>query len=96
GWQSTDPYSTLTLTSYASTSGSYGLGVENRTYLSGDRIRLLIDGWVSHTPGYYWGQGESAAQTDNNKTQYNAQRYQFNPKIAYQIAPNVYLKAGWH
>ncbi|ELK8308825.1 BamA/TamA family outer membrane protein [Vibrio vulnificus] len=96
GWQSADPYSTLTLTSYASTSGSYGLGVENRTYLCGDRIRLLIDGWVSHTPGYYWGQGESAAQTDSNKTQYNAQRYQFNPKIAYEIAPSVYLKAGWH
>lgn len=28
GWQSADPYSTLTLTSYASTSGSYGLGLK--------------------------------------------------------------------
>ncbi|KKX60983.1 membrane protein, partial [Vibrio parahaemolyticus] len=31
-WQKGEPYSTVTVTSYGSTSGSYGLGVNNRTY----------------------------------------------------------------
>lgn len=96
GWQASDPYSTVTITSYASTSGSYGLGVDNRTYLAGDSVRLLLDGWISHTPGYYWGSGKQAAEEEQNKTQYDAKRLQLNPKIALEVLPDLYIKGGWH
>lgn len=94
-WQKGDPYSTLTVTSYASTSGSYGLGVNNRTYLDNDKVRLLGEAWISHTPGYYWGIGSASAENDQHKVQYEARRLQVNPKIAFEVLPNTYLKAGW-
>lgn len=94
-WQKGDPYSTLTVTSYASTSGSYGLGVNNRTYLDNDKVRLLGEAWISHTPGYYWGIGSASAENDQYKVQYEARRLQVNPKIAFEVLPNTYLKAGW-
>lgn len=94
GWQANDPYSTLTLTSYGSTSGSYGIGVNNRTYLQQDKLRLLGEAWISHTPGYYWGVGKNAAENDAQKVQYQGQRLLFSPKVAYEVADNFYLKAG--
>ncbi len=95
GWLRSDPYSTLTVSSYVSTSGSYGLGVNNRTYLKQDRIRLLGEASISHTPGYYWGVGKSAAESDQTKIQYDAQRLLLSPKVALEIAPSTYLKLGW-
>ncbi|EGR3203202.1 BamA/TamA family outer membrane protein [Vibrio parahaemolyticus] len=94
-WQKSEPYSTVTVTSYGSTSGSYGLGVNNRTYLHNDKIRLLGEAWISHTPGYYWGIGSDAAENDDNKVQYEGQRLQLNPKVAVEVAPNTYAKLGW-
>ncbi|MFM2612773.1 BamA/TamA family outer membrane protein [Vibrio campbellii] len=94
-WQKGDPYSTVTVTSYGSTSGSYGLGINNRSYLQGDKVRLLGEAWISHTPGYYWGIGSQAAENDSNKVQYEGQRLQLSPKIAVEIAPNTYAKLGW-
>ncbi|MGR5210778.1 BamA/TamA family outer membrane protein [Vibrio rotiferianus] len=94
-WQKGEPYSTVTVTSYGSTSGSYGLGVNNRTYLHNDKIRLLGEAWISHTPGYYWGIGSDAAENDDNKVQYEGQRLQLSPKVAVEVAPNTYAKLGW-
>lgn len=94
-WQKGEPHSTVTVTSYGSTSGSYGLGVNNRTYLYNDKIRLLGETWISHTPGYYWGIGSDAAENDDNKVQYEGQRLQLSPKVAVEVAPNTYAKLGW-
>ncbi|WP_330471747.1 BamA/TamA family outer membrane protein [Vibrio harveyi] len=94
-WQKGDPYSTVTVTSYGSTSGSYGLGLNNRTYLKNDKVRLLGEAWISHTPGYYWGIGSQAAENENNKVQYEGQRLQLSPKIAVEVVPNTYAKLGW-
>ncbi len=65
-WVETTPYSTVAVKSYVSTSGSYGLGVENRTYLKGDTLRFLADGWISHAPvitGVWVGMRLKAATT---------------------------------
>lgn len=94
-WTKSDPYSTVTVTSYASTSGSYGFGVSNRTYLDSDSVRLLADAWISHTPGYYWGIGTTAAENENNKVQYEGQRIELSPKVAVEVLPDTYLKLGW-
>lgn len=94
-WHIGDPYSTVTVTSYGSTSGSYGLGFNNRTYLKSDKVRLLGEAWVSHTPGYYWGIGSQSAENDGNKVQYQGQRIQLAPKVAFELAPDIYAKLGW-
>lgn len=95
GWQQNNPLSTLKLTSYASTSGSFGLGVENRTYLAGDSLRLLANAGISFSPSYYWGIGKQAAENEQAKTAYDAQILRFEPKLAVEIFPNGYLIGGW-
>ncbi|CZF80954.1 Surface antigen [Grimontia celer] len=94
-WVETTPYSTVAVKSYVSTSGSYGLGVENRTYLKGDTLRLLADGWISHAPGYYWGIGRDAAENSDNKTEQQAQILKLSPKVSYQFLPESYITVGW-
>lgn len=94
-WRQGEPYSTVTVTSYASTSGSYGLGLVNRTYLNNDQWRIVFDGWISHAPSDYWGIGAEAAMQEHNKTHYDAKRLQLNPTLAYEVFPNIYVKAGW-
>lgn len=61
GWTPKTPYSTLAIKSYISSTGSYGLGVENRSYLNEDKLRLIGDAWISHSPQHYWGIGKKAA-----------------------------------
>lgn len=94
-WVDTTPYSTVAVKSYVSTSGSYGLGVENRTYLRGDTLRLLADGWISHAPGYYWGIGRDAAENSANKTKQEARILKLSPKVSYQFLPASYITLGW-
>ncbi|MGY3572543.1 BamA/TamA family outer membrane protein [Vibrio paucivorans] len=95
-WNPTTPYSTLTISSYGSTSGSYGLVANNRTYLNNDKVRLLVEGGLSHSPGYYWGVGRAQAEDESNKTEYDVQRFSLAPKVALEVLPETYLMAGWN
>jgi outer membrane protein assembly factor BamA len=88
------PLSTINITGYGSSSGSYGVGVNNRTYFDNDDLRLLVEAKASHTPEYYWGVGRTAAETDSNKTLVEAQILGFSPKVAYQFLPNTYVLIG--
>lgn len=94
-WKRPDPYSTITVTAFASTTGSYGFGFNNRTYLLSDTLRLLGEAWITQTPKYYWGIGTSKAKNENKKVLYQGLRLEIDPKIAYQILPDTYLKMGW-
>ncbi|MUJ39226.1 BamA/TamA family outer membrane protein [Aliivibrio fischeri] len=89
------PLSTVSITGYGSSSGSYGIGINNRTYFENDEIRFLVQAKASHTPEYYWGIGKEQAENEGNKTLVEAEIFGFTPKIAYQFYPNTYLLAGF-
>lgn len=88
------PLSTVSITGYGSTSGSYGVGVNNRTYFDNDDIRFLLHAKASHTPEYYWGRGREHAENENNKTLVEAEIIGVTPQIAYQFYPNTYVLVG--
>lgn len=88
--------STLGIKSYVSSSGSYGLGIENRTYLGDDYLRLELDSWISHSPSKYWGIGRVAAENDANETEVKAKVFDLAPRISYRILPNTYTTLGLH
>ncbi len=94
-WEESTPYSSIAVKSFVSTTGSFGIGLENRTYLRQDRLRFLSDLWLSHMPKYYWGIGKKNAENDANKTEYKATVLQFTPQISYQILPHTYFNFGW-
>lgn len=90
------PLSTVTVTGYGSTSGSYGIGINNRTYLLNDELRVLVQAKASHTPEYYWGIGKDQAETTSNKTVVEAEILSFTPQLAYQFLPSTYFVMGWN
>ncbi|WP_305465364.1 BamA/TamA family outer membrane protein [Photobacterium leiognathi] len=94
-WTPKTHYSTLAIKSYISSTGSYGLGVENRSYLNEDKLRLIGDAWISHSPQHYWGIGKKAAQNDDNKREYNGQIIKLTPKVSYEFLPDRYISLGW-
>lgn len=94
-WKTGTPYSTLSLKSFVSTTGSFGFGVENRTYLQEDRLRLLGSAWISRTPRDYWGIGKQKGSDDDNKTEYQGMLVQLTPQIDYEILPHTYINVGW-
>lgn len=94
-WVKGTPYSTVSVKAFGSSTGSYGVGFENRAYLKQDKLRILADVWLTHTPKYYWGIGKANAENDHNKSEYNAAILQITPQISYQFLPYTYFNLGW-
>lgn len=90
-----DPLSTLSLTGFVSSTEAYGIGLENRTYLWGDAVRLLLDGGISDAPTHYWGVGYTAGKDSRNKRLHEGFQFRLSPKIATQFLPNWFVLGGW-
>ncbi|MDU3914106.1 MAG: BamA/TamA family outer membrane protein [Kluyvera ascorbata] len=87
--------STLTLSGYFSSTSAFGLTMQNYAFFADDRWRFFLDGSLTDTPTYYWGQGFSAGDKDSKKEQYTAQDLDLRPTVYRRLAPNIYLGVGW-
>ncbi|TKV11563.1 hypothetical protein FDX19_07205 [Citrobacter sp. wls619] len=87
--------STLTLSGYFSSTGAFGITMQNYAFFADDRWRFFLNGALTDTPTWYWGQGFSAGDKDSQKQQYTAQVLDLHPTLYRRIAPNVYLGVGW-
>ncbi|MBV7316238.1 BamA/TamA family outer membrane protein [Shewanella sp. NIFS-20-20] len=87
--------STLSVKSFVSSSGSYGIGVENRSYFADDTWRMGLDAWLSHSPRDYWGIGRAAASDSANQTAYDGQVFELSPSVSYRLVANTYVQLGW-
>lgn len=86
--------STLGIKSYASTSGSFGFGIENSTYFGDDTWRAEIAGWLSHAPQYYWGVGRHRAESNQFKTEVESNILHISPSVSYQFLQYTFLSLG--
>ncbi|MFA0476245.1 hypothetical protein AB4527_13915, partial [Vibrio breoganii] len=57
GLETGNQLSTLTLSGYVSSEGTYGIGVDNTTFLNQNQWKLGLMGRLSQTPSKYWGVG---------------------------------------
>lgn len=85
--------SSLSFTGFVSASGALGMGVNSYTFFPADRWRLFIDGAVAKVPTSFWGIGYDAAQ--GNEQSYTNNSLRVHPVLLRQVAPNLYLGAGW-
>lgn len=85
--------SSISFTGFVSTSGALGLGLHNYTFFTDDRWRLFVDGSVAKVPTKFWGVGYDAAQGSSQK--YDNNSVQVHPQLLRQLAPNLYVGAGW-
>lgn len=87
--------SSLTISGYGSSTGAFGLALENHTFLSGDRWRIFVTGSVSNTPAYYWGKGYHAGHNNHNRQIYTARTLTLNPQLMYRLIAHTYLTLDW-
>ncbi len=87
--------STLSLSGYVSSTGAFGLTMQNYAFYAQDRWRFFLDGAISHTPTWYWGKGFTAGDKESAKEEYTAQVLDLRPTIYRRLAPHVYLGVGW-
>ncbi|WP_187272692.1 BamA/TamA family outer membrane protein [Atlantibacter hermannii] len=86
---------TLSVSGYVSTTGAFGVTVQNYASFAGDRWRFYLDGSLSDTPTWYWGQGFTAGDRNDRKQKYTAQLLDLHPMIYRRLAQNVYAGIGW-
>lgn len=87
--------STLTLSGYFSSTGAFGVTLQNYAFFAEDYWRFFLNGALSNTPTYFWGQGFTAGDNDSQKQQYTAQVLDLRPTLYRRLAPNVYFGVGW-
>ncbi|WP_241901842.1 BamA/TamA family outer membrane protein [Vibrio breoganii] len=86
--------STLTLSGYVSSEGTYGIGVANTTFLNENQWKLGLMARLSQTPSKYWGIGKEAAEDDGNETDHEAVYLNVEPTVSYQFVDNYFIKTG--
>jgi outer membrane protein assembly factor BamA len=94
GLDSGNQLSTVTISGYASSEGTYGIGVHNSTFLEKNLIKLGFNGNIAKTPSNYWGIGRDAAKKDSNETQHDGVFVHIEPTIAFQFIENYFVKTG--
>lgn len=87
--------STLAVSGYVSSTGAVGLTMQNYAFFAEDRWRLFLDGALSDTPTYYWGEGFSSGDSESTKEKYTAQRVDLRPTIYRRLASSTYFGVGW-
>lgn len=86
--------STVTLSGYFSSTGALGVTLQNYTFFAQDRWRLSLEGFLSDTPTWFWGQGFSAGDKDNRKQKYTAKTLDLRPLLYRRLAQNIYFGVG--
>lgn len=87
--------SSITLSGYISSTGAFDLGIRNYSFFANDQWRIFINGGISDTPTYYWGQGFRAGADDEGRQKYTAQSLRLQPEVLYRLASQTYLGVGW-
>lgn len=88
------PISSLSLTGFVSSTGAFGVGYENNTFLRNDQWRFILSGDVSYRPLDYWGQGYAEGHHQRGKQSYNSRTLSFNPEILYRLQAHTYVGMG--
>ncbi|GEA61006.1 BamA/TamA family outer membrane protein [Vibrio comitans] len=94
GLETGNQLSTLTLSGYVSSEGTYGIGIDNTTFLNQNQWKLGLMGRLSQTPSKYWGVGKDAAEEDGNETQHEALFLRLEPTVSYQFVDGYFIKTG--
>lgn len=93
--QKDTPLSSLSFTGFASSTGAFGLGYEDYTFLRNDRWRFYLSGDLSRRPLHYWGEGFRAGRGQRGKQSYDSTKLSGTPHLLYRLATHTYAGVGW-
>ena len=86
--------SSLVLNSFASMNQSYGVTVENMTFLNQGKQRLLLDLELHNEAAVYYGVGIEQGDQDLNHHEFKEQLYSFKPRWMTEVAYNYFIGVG--
>jgi len=86
---------TLSLSGYVSSTGAFGVTMQNYAYFADDSWRFFLDGALSDTPTWYWGKGFTAGDRNDRKQEYTAQVLDLRPVLYRRLAQHIYAGVGW-
>jgi outer membrane protein assembly factor BamA len=86
--------SSLVLNSFASINQSYGVTVENMTFLNQGKQRLLLDLELHNEAAVYYGVGIEQGDQDLNHHEFKEQLYSFKPRWMTEVADNYFIGVG--
>lgn len=87
--------STLTINGYGSSNASFGVIIDNKMLLNGDRQRFFILTELSSTRESYYGTGYDQVTNDNNRAAFTLEEVSVQPRYFQLIAEHLYLGAGF-
>ena len=86
--------SSLVLNSFASMNQSYGVTVENMTFLNQGKQRLLLDLELHNEAAVYYGVGIEQGDQDLNHHEFKEQLYSFKPRWMTEVADSYFIGVG--
>ncbi|BAJ03764.1 BamA/TamA family outer membrane protein [Shewanella violacea] len=86
--------SSLVLNSFVSMNNSYGVEVENMTFLNQGKQRLLLELDLHNEASVYYGQGIEQGDKDSNHHEFEEQLYSFKPRWMTEVADNYFIGFG--
>ena len=86
--------SSLVLNSFASMNQSYGVTVENMTFLNQGKQRLLLNLELHNEAAVYYGVGIEQGDQDLNHHEFKEQLYSFKPRWMTEVADNYFIGVG--
>jgi outer membrane protein assembly factor BamA len=86
--------SSLVLNSFASINQSYGVQVENMTFLNQGQQRLLLDLELHNEAAVYYGVGIEQGDQNPNHHEFNEQLYSFKPRWMTEVANHYFIGVG--
>lgn len=86
--------SSIAIKGFVSSTGAFGVNLENYNFFDNDKKRLFIDAYANHMPTYYWGIGDSNGRRKSNKEKYTVRDFSFQPKGLINVANVTYAGLG--
>ncbi|WP_353190547.1 hypothetical protein [Pandoraea pnomenusa] len=86
----TTQLSTMTLHGFGTTTGAFGIGVDNTTFFADDRFRFVFAGALVNMPTQYWGIGYDRASNDDNREKYTKRSAFVRATFLWRLWPNAF------
>lgn len=83
--------SSLVINGFLTLNGTFGVGIQNKTFLNEDNLRLYIDGTAHHSVESYYGIGDSANRNDGNAFDYDKDKFEIKPTLLKKFAKSNFL-----
>lgn len=87
--------SSLVINGFASTNGSVGMVIENKTFFNEDQQRFYIDAEIYDAPDVFYGVGYDENHQDGNRVEFSSRLLSLRPMWLQRLSQTSFIGAGF-